>query len=161
MLQNYLNPIEFKFVLERLPSIEFFVQSVNIPGISSGSTEQVTPFKTIYLPGDKMVFDDLSMTVLIDEDLKSYYDAWFWLTSLTRAEGFGSYQQIDSGDGVISDASLFVTTNSKNPNIEIRFKDLFPISVGAVQLAINQGDVTPATFDVTFKYSSYEFVNIT
>ena len=160
MIQNYLNPIEFKLVLERLPHIEFFIQSVNIPSISSGVTEQPTPFRTVFFPGDKITFEELNMSVLVDENLKSYYDAWFWLTGLTRTEGFESYQAIESGDGIISDASLFVTTNAKNPNIEIKFKDLFPISVGSIQMALNQSEPSPVTFDITFKYSSYEFVNI-
>ncbi len=160
MIQNYLNPIEFKLVLERLPHIEFFIQSINIPGISSGVTEQPTPFRTVYFPGDKITFEDLTMTVLVDEDLKSYYDAWFWLSGLTRTDGFDSYQAIESGDGISSDASLFVTTNAKNPNIQIKFKDMFPVSIGSISLATNQSGPTPVTFDITFRYSAYEFVNI-
>ena len=65
---NFLSPIEFKLVLDRLPNVVFFVKSATIPGISAGSTDRPTPFKTLHEPGDKLQYDDLTVSIICDEN---------------------------------------------------------------------------------------------
>lgn len=158
-LQNFLNPNEFRFTMSRLPHVEFFVQGITLPDISSSPVERPTPFKTLYLPGDKIEFSDLTLSVLVDEDLSSYLETWRWLIALTKPEGFEQYADLvgAGGDGVYSDATLTVLSSKKNPNVEITFKDMFPVSVGSIALATNQTDVTPPVVDMTFRYASYDF----
>lgn len=154
---NYLSAVEFKFVIERLPNVEFFVQRANVPGISSGFSIVNTPFKNIYGPGDKLEFDDFTIDVVVDENMSSYIETWTWLASLTRSEGFTSYSQLQASDqGIYSDATLFIMSNGKNPNIRIKFKDLFPTSVSEIQLDTTAGDVEPPTATLSFKYLSYD-----
>lgn len=160
-LQNFLNPNEFRFTLSRLPHVEFFVQGVTLPDISSTPVEQFTPFKTVYRPADKIEFGDLTLTVLVDEDMQSYLETWNWLIALTKPENFEQYADLLSGDGIYSDATLTVLSSKKNPNIQITFKDMFPISVGSISLATNQSDVNPPVVDMTFRYSSYSFTLLT
>ena len=50
---DYASPIQFRFKMTKLPNVEFFVQTANIPGISLGSTNQETPLKDIAGVGDK------------------------------------------------------------------------------------------------------------
>ena len=45
--KNFLSPVEFQLVLNRLPNVEFFLQGANIPGYNSQGTELPTPFKII------------------------------------------------------------------------------------------------------------------
>ena len=158
-LQNFLNPNEFRFTLSRLPHVEFFVQGVNLPDISSSPVETPTPFKTIYRPADKIEFGDLTLTVLIDENMQSYLETWNWLIALTKPENFEQYADLigAGGDGIYSDATLTLLSSKKNPNVQITFKDMFPISVGSIALATNATDVTPPVVDMTFRYSSYNF----
>ena len=160
-LQNFLNPNEFRFTLSRLPHVEFFVQGVTLPDISSTPVEQFTPFKTVYRPADKIEFGDLTLTVLVDENMQSYLETWNWLIALTKPENFDQYANLLSGDGIYSDATLTVLSSKKNPNVQITFKDMFPISVGSIALATNQSDVNPPVVDMTFRYSSYSFTLLT
>ena len=51
---DYASPIQFRFKMTKLPNVEFFVQTANIPGISLGSTNQETPLKDIAGAGDKV-----------------------------------------------------------------------------------------------------------
>jgi len=154
-VQNYLNPVEFRFSIHRLPATKFFVQSATLPGVSTGSTEQFTPFKTIYRPGDKITFDDLTLTVAVDENLQSYLETWNWMIGLTKPENFSQYANLIEGDGVYSDATLTLLTSGKNPNIQVMFKDMFPTSLGQIQLNTTNSTIEVPTTDITFKYSSY------
>jgi len=163
---NFLSPIEFKLVLTRLPNVEFFVQAVNIPGMSSGFSERATPFKVLYEPGDKIFYDDLVVTVACDEDVESFKEIKQWLEALTYPETFDQYKALTSRSPGVktpaevlnttrSDGSLIVLDSNKNANINIEFKDLFPTAIGSIQLSTTGTDVTPPTFDITFKYTSY------
>lgn len=153
--QNFLSPVEFTFTINRMPTVQYYVQSVNIPGISSGFTEQPTPFKVTYRHGDKLTYDDLYLTVAVDENMTSYLETWGWLKALTKPEEFQQYTNLLDGDGLYSDATLYILNSSKNPNIRINFADLFPVSVGAITLATASSDVPVPTVDLTFKYNKY------
>lgn len=158
MKQNFLNPVEFRLKIERLPNLEFFIQSVNIPDISAGITERATPFKKLYTPGDKAEYGELIVSCLVDENMETYKEVWNWLVSLTYPEGFDQYKRLlESPEGIFSDATLIIMNNNKNSNIEIKFIDLFPTSVGPIQLDTASGDVTPPQVDFSFKYSHYVF----
>jgi hypothetical protein len=157
--QNFLSPIEFQFSIERLPNLQFFIQSVNIPDITSGMTERSSPFKKIYGPGDKLEYGELIISCLIDEQMETYKEVWNWLIATTYPNGFEQYRELqESGNGIFSDATLLIMNSSKNPNIEIKFTDVFPTSVGPIQLDTTDTDVTPPQVDFSFKFSHYEFV---
>jgi hypothetical protein len=163
---NFLSPIEFKFVLARLPNVEFFVQAVNVPGASSGFSEFATPFKALFEPGDKLMYDDLQLTVVCDENLESFREIQNWIVALTYPDNFGQFKSLTSGpvgginttevvNTVRSDASLILLDSNKNPNIAIKFVDMFPTAISGIQLNTTGADVTPPTFDITFKYTNY------
>jgi hypothetical protein len=65
-----------------------------------------------------------------------------------------------SQGAALSDATLLVLTNKNNPVVEVRFKDLFPISLGGLQYNQQATDVNYLTVDVVFKYSIYNFANV-
>lgn len=159
MTVNYLSTIEFRFKINRLPNTEFYIQGVTMPGISSGFTTQATPMRMIYRPGDKLEFEDLSLTCVVDEQMKTYREVWNWLVAITKPTSFDERAAIEStAEGVYSDATLVLLNSSKNPSIEISFKDLFPISVSAIEFDTKQTDRIPPTVTYDFKYGTYDFI---
>ena len=50
---DYASPNQFKFNITKLPKVEYFCTSVNVPGITLGTIRQETPLKDIPLPGEK------------------------------------------------------------------------------------------------------------
>lgn len=158
---NFLSPVEFRFVIARLPNVRYNIQTVTVPGISSGVTETPSPFKTISRPGDKLTYEELTMDVIVDEDMRAFTETWDWLTSITSPYSFDQYKAIsESEDGIYSDATLTIINSSKNAGVEIQFENLFPISVGGVQLDTKATDVNPPTTSLTFKYGSYKVTPI-
>jgi len=156
---NFLSPIEFKLILDRLPNVEFFIQSANIPGIASGVTERATPFKALFEPGDKLSYDDFNVSIVCDEDMVSYREISDWLVSITKPESYDQYKAAASTKtGLKTDGTLIILNSNKNGNVSIKFKDLFPVSVGSMQLNTTGTDVTPPTFEIVFKYTSYDIV---
>lgn len=159
---NYLSSMEFRFSINRLPKTEFYIQSVTMPGINSGSTPHPTPFKTTYRHGDKLEYDELIVTCVVDERMEGYQEVWNWLVDLTKGRGrFTDYQKTkESDEGLYSDATLTILNSSKNANIEITFQNLFPVSVSSIELDTKQTDITPPVVNFTFRYDSYSIGTI-
>ena len=157
--KNFLSPVEFQLVLNRLPNVEFFLQGANVPGISSSGTERPSPFKTINEPSDKITYDDFTVTVLCDEDMVAFREVSDWLVALTYPDNFEQYKDLVTPPpepaSKKSDGSLVVLNSNKNANVTIKFTDLFPVSISGLQLNTAESDLTPPAFEVTFKYSNY------
>ena len=181
---DYASPTQFKFQLQKLPKVEYFTTACNIPGISLNATVQPTPLADIPLPGDTLTFSDLEITFLVDENLENYREIHGWMygigfpksrtqfANLVAAnkdrfptEGKDS-QVTDAGKvkygalqigPIFSDATLNVLTSKNNANIEVRFNDVFPVSLSGLNFDQQADDVTYLTATVSFKYKLYEF----
>jgi hypothetical protein len=92
---DYASPTQFKFNILKLPKVEYFCTSVNIPGISLGGTlTQVTPLKDIPIPGDKLTYEPLSMTFMVDENLENFQEIHGWLIGLGFPRDYSEFRNL-------------------------------------------------------------------
>lgn len=182
--QDYADPTKFKFSIAKLPKVEYFCTQVNLPGISiSDNYTQPTPFRDIPLPGEKLRYEPLSVTFLVDENLENYQEIHGWLrgfgfpsdhkefsnlldsgkdrfptsnTSILGDAGRVKYGSPSTG-GTFSDATLSVLSNKNNSVLEVRFSDVFPISLSSLSYNQQATDVDYLTATVTFDYKIYDF----
>ncbi len=89
---DYAEPTKFKFTIIKLPKVEFFVTTANLPGISLGVAEQITPLKDIPLPGDRLQYDTLNIQFLVDENLENYREIHGWLTGVGFPKDYEQFQ---------------------------------------------------------------------
>ena len=59
--------------------------------------------------------------------------------------------------GILSDATLTILSAKNNPIKEVRFRDIFPVSLTGVNYSQQAGDVQYLTSSVSFKYTTYSF----
>ena len=71
---DYASPTQFKFNIIKLPKVEYFCTSVNIPNIALSGVSMPTPLKSIPLPGEMLTYGPLSMSFLVDENLAKYLE---------------------------------------------------------------------------------------
>jgi len=181
---DYASPTQFKFQLLKLPKVEYFCTSVNIPGVTLSNVDIATPLKSIPVPGTILNYGDLEMSFLVDENLENYREIHGWLTGLgfprdhkqaktlvdaakDRFPTDGKSDAItDAGKvtgspmplgPVFSDATLNVLTSKNTANIEVRFSDMFPVSLSALNFNQQANDVDYLSASVTMKYKIYEF----
>ena len=79
---DYASPTQFKFGILQLPKVEFFTVSANVPGISGTPAILNTPFKNIPTMGDKLEYENLSISFIVDEFLENYISIHEWMTSI-------------------------------------------------------------------------------
>ena len=182
---DYASPIQFRFKCTKLPLVEFFVQSANIPGINLGSATQTNPLYDIPLPGDKITYSALDMSFLVDENLNNYKEIHDWILGLgfpsnnqqfqdlqsagadrfpgssrsTAATGTSTPQPLNEG-GIYSDAILTVLNSKNIAKTEIRFQNVYPTSLGSLNYDVRQTDVDYLNASVSFNYMNYDIVQI-
>lgn len=154
---NFLPKVGFKFGIKKLPTTNFFVQSVNIPGLRLGFPEIPNPFIKFPIPGDHLQFNDFTMTFKVDEDMKNYLEIYNWMIALGFPDNFDQYRLIDSksatsGEGKISDGTIQVLNSARNPNINVTIVDMFPTSLSDIIFDARDTALEYAQATVVFKY---------
>ena len=183
---DYASPIQFRFKMTKLPKVEFFVQTANIPGISLGTATAVTPLYDYPIPGDKINYQTLDISFLVDENLNNYKELHDWISGLgfpknhqqfadlqaTGADRFpgSSASSVALGHkrtatplaegGTYTDATLTVLSSKNIAKTEIRFQNVYPISLGALSYDIKASDVDYITVQASFNYLNYDIVQI-
>ena len=156
MITNYLSPLEFVVSVKRLPNVQFFTQKASIPGISLQPIERPTPFKPIYETGDRLTYNELNLSFIIDERMNNYIEIFNWMHGIAFPQNFNQYKNLaESEEGLRSDISIVIHNSNKNPQIEVQFKDCFPVSLGEVSLDTTSSDLQYPETTVTFTYNSY------
>ena len=79
---DYASPTQFKFNILKLPKVEYFCTAVNVPGINADAGTLPTPFKDIPIIGDKLTYENLSITFIVDEYLENYISLHNWMTGI-------------------------------------------------------------------------------
>lgn len=164
--RNFLSPVGFKFTLAKEPKVAFFCNSARIPEITLGVLQQPSYLKDIDVPGDKLQYGDLLIRFIVDENMENYMAVHNWLTGLGFPETAQQFKDliIDENTDLpdyknqFSDGSLYVLNSSYNTSAIVKFKDLFPISLSALEFNATQTDVQYFTADVTFKYTIYNIL---
>ena len=182
---DYASPIQFRFKMTKLPQVEFFVQTANIPGITLDEVQQPTRLKAIALPGSTLSFASLELSFLVDENLNNYKELHDWLVGLGTPEsdsqfagllesgsdrfagstagvtptGSSTAQPLNEG-AIYSDATLTVLNSKNIAKTEIRFKNVYPTSLGSLSYDIKASDVDYLQVGASFSYMGYEIVQL-
>lgn len=145
---NNLSTLNFKFKLSITPHIEYRAQRVKIPSLNLGTATRETPFVRIPLPGN-MAYDDLQIGFLVGENMKDYLEIYNWMVKLGYPDYLGQYEDITS------DCSVMILNSNLNANINIRFTDVFPVSLSEIDFDTTLTEVQYATATVTFKFTRW------
>ena len=172
--RNYMSPLGFKLILTKTPKVDFLCQSANIPQISMGTAVQPSYLKDIPVPGDKVLYDDLTVRFLVDEKMENYLAIYKWITGLGYPENLGQYNQLKKDDirtdasatddadpryFEFSDATLQILNSNYKSSVLINFKDAFPVSLSTLDFDVTTRDYNYFTAEVTFKYTIYNITD--
>ena len=168
--RSILNRNNFKLLIDKVPTVEYYVRTVNIPGITFGEVVQGAGVGLdAFFPGDKASFDTLEVSFIVDEDLTNFTEIYDWIDSIvpiSNSKNFETYTDtaknktnilasIDNDQNQYSDITLVINTNKNIPNRFIRFHDAFPISLSSIELE-SGADAEPAICTVSFRFTFYE-----
>lgn len=162
-----LSPNGFMFNIQKLPSVSFFAQQVNLPGITIGQPEFGNPFGIAPIPGDTLTYDTLQVQFLVDESMSNYRAIYNWVVALGFPENYDQYVNfLNASDALTtselaknySDATLTILGGSNNAVQTVQFHDLFPVSIDSLTFQSTNQDVQYLVGNATFRYAYYKFI---
>ena len=181
---DYASPTTWRIRFNRITKVEWFCTNVTLPGINLGEALYPTPLSDTYVAGDKLTFETLNITFLVDEELQNYRELWDWIVGVGFPKQHSQFSSALTGgsnpggsltasnrqhnpittpsDRPIYDEATLIVYNSKNvPKVEVSFKDIFPTSLSGLSYAQDATDVEYFRADATFRFMYYEFKNAT
>jgi len=168
--KSVLNRNNFRLLIDKIPTVEYYVRTCNIPGVQFGETVQSAGVGLdAFFPGDKATFDTLEVGFLVDEDLGNFIEIYNWIDSIVPLSDpalYGSYTEtavsntnrlksVENDLNQYSDITLVINTNKNIPNRYIRFHDCFPTALSSIELE-SGADAEPALVNVSFRFSYYD-----
>lgn len=166
---NPLHPNKFQVNFSMLPHVQFFAQMVTIPGVSMNEIMSPTPFVDMPVPGDKLLYDILTITFIVDEEMRSWQEIHKWLRGMTFPTNFSEYRGLKNINRPTlenpnkrpqySDCMVTVLSSSNTPLIRFKYYDVFPTSLSTITLNTSDSPDTVITADVTFRYTYFDIEN--
>tara|TARA_R110000868_G_scaffold378269_2_gene643709 strand:+ start:962 stop:1546 length:585 start_codon:yes stop_codon:yes gene_type:complete len=169
---NFLRPNAFKFSVKDLPNTSFTCQSANLPQLALGFASQPTPFVDIPRIGDKLEFGEFTIRFIIAEDMSNYLELYRWLVAIGFPKDYSQFGQyvknrpssfpmIKNSKGeqellAYSDGTLTILDSTNTPKVNIIYKDIFPVSLEALDFDIASASVEYFTAIASFKYTLFE-----
>jgi len=155
---NFLQPTNFKVVIDhtKFGNLEFFAQRVIHPGVSVQAP--LVPYKriaSISVPGDTLAFEDLSMDVLVDEQMNTYVEVFNLISSMVQTAQQDALRKDATNDQTM-DITLTITSSANNVVKQIRYIDCVATNIGTILLEATSETSPVITFPVTFKIGYYE-----
>lgn len=172
---DYLKPNGFRFVIKDLPNVAYTCQEVSLPTVGVGFIQVPYPSIDIKVPDHKPEFGDFSLSFIVSENMQNYKELYNWIIGLSqydeavynsfinkRLNRFpGSTKDNKYADLVkYSDASLFILNSSNLPKVEVKFKQLFPISLSPLSFDTTVDNIQYLVCGASFKYQSFEVTTL-
>jgi len=177
---DYATGTQWRLAFNRLPKTTWFCTAANIPGLTLGEAQYATPMSDMFVTGDKLTFETLNITFIVDEELQNYRELWDWIVGIGSPVNHSQWETtLSKGDGAIrsfatpdadprtkstyeesnlySDATLIVYNSKNMAKVDVKFKNMFPTSLSSLEYSQDLTDVEYFKASATFRYLYYEF----
>ena len=180
---DYAQSNQFKVYLPIFPLTEWFVVNCNIPGVTMGQGVVPTPLTDVPFIGDKLTYDQFSMTFLVDEKMKNFIELHDWLINMAAPQKNSQFMAqtsdyvLDTGqrtkfyrdiEGVSTqvtgntsdrelycDIQIFILSSKNNPVAKFTLQNAFPVSLSALDYSSQDTDTNYVSCNVSFAFPFY------
>ena len=143
---NPLADVQFRFDVSAIPKTSFFVQSVNLPGVSlEAQTVGAPRIQNFSRYTGVVTYEALDITFMIDEYLKNWQEVFEWMVG---------------EENKYTSAVLTVLSSAMNPTMEFHFKDIFPTTLSEISFDSTTTDPVYQVATVSFNYTEYKVKNL-
>ena len=160
---NYLQPTSYKLTIDRenYPNLEYFAQTVTHPGMIMNPVE--LPYRQIEgvpLSGSKLTYNELSATIILDENLTSYNEMYGWMRRLlTQAEVPPLKRNFKlKVVPTYADITVSILSSHNNKTKQILYKDCIPIALGDISFESTATGTEFVTFVVSFRFNYFDLI---
>lgn len=156
--KNFILSTHHQFQCRKIPTVTYFCQSANLSGLNLESIPQPTIFNNIPRPATKLKPENLTLSFVVDEELKNWLEIYNWMQSATNQTDFDKYE--DPSKHLNSESLLFILDSNNIARFKVNFYNIFPISLGGLNFDTQNTDSTPMYSEVTFDYTHHKITKI-
>ena len=172
---DYLKPNGFRFVIKDLTNVSYTCQEVSLPTVDVGHIVVPTPVINLKVPDTQPDFGDFSLKFIVSEGMENYTELYNWIIAISaydediwtafvnkRLSRFpGATKDNKYSESLkYSDASLFILNSSNIPKLEVKFTELFPVSLQPLAFDTTVDNIQYLVCGATFKYRSFEIKSL-
>jgi len=143
----------FRVVFRRLPNVQFWTQSVQVPPYTVNFVEQPTPYGKIPLPAD-VNFTEWQLNFRLDEDFKNYRELYKWMRATTNDGSSDFYDK----NSLHSDATVMFTNSEGKETQLMVFQNVIPGILSGFDMNYTGAPPAEILVNASFKYMRHEFV---
>jgi hypothetical protein len=161
---NYLQASKFILTFDRIPTVQYFCQEANLPGVSMGKAPINTPLLDIYSPGNKLSYSPFDISFTINEGASDWQELYNWFLSMASPAGLEERTRLSniqsnrvSGSKSFSDATLTIFSALNNPIIRIKYINTFPTSLSDIRFDVKSSADDIITCSASFNYDYFIF----
>lgn len=155
---------------QRMPNTSVLVQGCNLPGVTTNLARVGVPGPQLKFTGDKLNYEPLTITYMIDEEFRVHQELYAWLVGATGAEDRARYvpKFMDDQKDFLWDevnpatryhratsttAGLTIVSGGSKPLLRILFFNVYISALGPVDFNTTTLDTTiPLVSTATFEY---------
>ena len=113
---DYASQTQWRLAFNRVPKTTWFCTTANVPGINLGEAQYAAPMSDMFIAGDKLTFETLNITFIVDEELQNYRELWEWITGIGSPVKHTQWSDVLSkGDGLTTTFSAIGTDDQLDP----------------------------------------------
>ena len=156
---NFLQPTGYKVIIDRkhYPNLEFFCQTFQHPGMNMSAME--VPFQrvqSIPFPGDKLSFSEVILTIIVDEEMKSYTELYNWMESLVETNYINPTDRLATSSPSQADITVGILNNKNVLTKSLIYRDAVPTLLGDLNFESIAGGESFLSFPASFRFSYFE-----
>lgn len=164
--QSLFHPGKYQLTFDRIANTVFYCTQCNLPGLMLAGLPQPTPLINLKVPSNKLEFEPLVVTFMVDDQLRSWNDIFNWMTGLSGSttdnyKNLANTAVTKSGNplwGVrppYSDGTLTLYTAKNNAQIRYQFYDCWPTSLSPLQFDYSKSADEQLVAQASFIFSFY------
>jgi len=160
---NYLQPTSYKLTIDRenYPNLEYFAQTLTHPGMMMNSVEM--PYRKVSgIPfvGSSVTYNELSATIILDENLSSYTEMHDWMRRILDEPEVPAMRRNFRKKTIptYSDITISILSSHNNKTKQILYKDCVPVALGDITFESTATGTEFVTYQVSFRFSYFDIL---
>lgn len=153
---NYLTPNRGIFTIVELPKVSFNVTAYGLPSIELPPVTNPSPLYQKALFGSKLLYGNLVIEFLVDENLENYLEIHDWMRGLGAPSNKEKEHKPQKEKLIYGNANLIINSSHNNPVIDFQFIELTPISLSGLNFSEENQETVVMKATVEFAILRYD-----
>ncbi len=140
----------FKLEIPGFEEVNYFVQTTELPSVTMSGVDAPYQNYATNVPSNRIEFDPMNLTFLVDEDFANYEKLYHWMVETTMTEPVVPE--------MMKNITLHLTNSSKNHKLSFRYHKAYPTMLSALPFDSTVTDAIPLTCSASFRYQYFEII---